>query len=155
MNLLDMLAISLHLISATLWVGGIFLVYQVFRPAAMSLEPTVRLKLFLNVFSRFFPWVWFFILVLVVSGYWDWQNRFSSMDPTPLYLNAMNIIGWIMIILFAWLYFKPFAQLKKAVTNEDYPLAGKIINTQMRPIIIINLSLGLIEAIIGVTGAYW
>jgi len=155
MNLLDMLAISLHIISATLWVGGIFLVYQVFRPAAMSLEPPVRLKLFLNVFSRFFPWVWLFIVLLVVSGYWDWQNRFSEFDSTPLYLDAMNIIGWVMIILFAWLYFKPFAQLKIAVADEDFPLAGKIINTKMKPVIIINLSLGLLEAIIGVTGPYW
>jgi len=155
MNLLDMLAISLHIISATLWVGGIFLVYQVFRPAAMSLEPPVRLKLFLNVFSRFFPWVWLFIVLLVVSGYWDWQNRFSEFDSTPLYLDAMNIIGWVMIILFAWLYFKPFAQLKTAVADEDFPLAGKIINTKMKPVIIINLSLGLLEAIIGVTGPYW
>lgn len=155
MNLLDMLATSLHLISAILWVGGIFLVYQVFRPAAMSLEPPVRLKLFHNVFSRFFPWVWVFIAVLVVSGYWDWQNRFASMDPIPVYLHAMNIIGWVMIVLFAWLYFKPFAQFKKAIANETYPLAGEIINTQMRPIIVINLSLGLLEAVIGVTGPYW
>ena len=75
------------------------------------------------------------------------------MDSTPLYLDAMNIIGWVMIILFAWLYFKPFAQLKIAVADENFPLAGKIIYTQMKPIII--LSLGLIEAIIGVTGPYW
>lgn len=155
MNLLDLLAVSLHIISATLWVGGIFLVYQVFRPAAMSLEAPVRLKLFVNVFSRFFPWVWLFILLLVVSGYWDWQNRFSTIDPTPLYLHAMNIIGWIMILLFTWLYFKPFAQLKKAVAEEAYPLAGSIINTQMKPVIIINLALGLLEAVIGVTGPYW
>lgn len=155
MNIIDMLAISIHIIAATLWVGGIFLVFQVFRPAAMSLEPPIRLKLFLNVFSRFFPWVWLFIVLLVLSGYWDWQSRFSALEPTPIYLHAMHIIGWVMIALFAWLYFKPFAQLKKAIAEENYPLAGATINTKMKPIIIINLTLGLLEAIIGVTGPYW
>ena len=67
----------------------------------------------------------------------------------------MHVIGWVMIILFTWLYFKPFAQLKRAIAEEAYPLAGKIIHTQMRPIIVINLLLGLLEAIIGVTGPYW
>lgn len=155
MTILDMLAISLHLISAILWIGGVFLVYQVFRPAAMSLEPAIRLPLFLNIFSRFFPWVWLFIILLVITGYWDWQTRFSINEVTPAYIHAMNIIGWIMIALFAFLYFKPFKALKLKIANNEYPEAGKIIQNQMKPIIIINLSLGIIEGIIGTTGVYW
>ncbi len=155
MILIDMIALSLHSIAAILWIGGIFLVYQVFRPAAMSLDPAVRLPLFLNIFSRFFPWVWVFIGLLVASGYWDWQSRFSTLEVTPFYLHAMHIVGWIMIGLFTWLYFKPYMQLKDKIARAEYPAAGKIINTQIRPIIIINLSLGLLEAIIGTTGPYW
>ncbi|BCN92823.1 hypothetical protein THMIRHAM_06080 [Thiomicrorhabdus immobilis] len=67
----------------------------------------------------------------------------------------MNIIGWIMIALFAYLYFKPFQQLKLKVAHGEYPEAGNIIQKQMKPIIIINFSLGIIEAIIGTTGPYW
>ena len=153
--LLDMIALSIHLIAATLWVGGIFLVYQVFRPAAMSLEPPIRLPLFLNIFTRFFPWVWAFIVMLVVSGYWIWMTRFTEAEIIPIHLHAMHLIGWLMIVLFSWLYFKPFSDLKQAIANQAYPEAGKIINTRMKPIIIINLILGLLEAVIGATGTYW
>jgi len=155
MTFIDLLALSIHSIAAVLWVGGIFLVYQVFRPAAMSLDPAVRLPLLLQVFNRFFPWVWAFIVLLVLSGYWDWFARFGALDNIPLYLHAMQGIGWVMIILFAWLYFVPFANLKTQIANANYPAAGAIINTKMRPVIITNLLLGLIEAVVGVTGPYW
>ncbi|GAB6069574.1 DUF2269 family protein [Thiomicrorhabdus hydrogeniphila] len=155
MQLIDLLAISIHIISATLWVGGIFLVYQVFRPAVMPMPSNIKLPLFVAIFTRFFKWVWLFIVLLIITGYLDWQYRFTATDTTPLYLHFMHILGWVMIILFAWLYFKPYQQLKLAVDSSSFPEAGNIINTKMRPIIIINLFLGIFEAIIGVTGPYW
>ncbi|WP_232744801.1 CopD family protein [Thiomicrorhabdus sp. Kp2] len=155
MSFIDQLAIALHSLTAVLWVGGIFLAYRILRPAAMTLEPPIRLRLWVNVFSRFFPWVWLFIIVLVVTGYWDWSVSFGALETTPFYIHAMQIIGWVMIILFAWLYFVPFAKFKQLVADENFPLAGAIMNNQMRPIIAINLSLGVIEVIIGAAGPFW
>lgn len=155
MPILDQLAIALHTVTAILWVGGIFLVFRVLRPAALMLEPPLRLTLFKEVFSRFFPWVWLFIVVLVVTGYWDWSARFGGLEATPNYIQAMHLIGWLMIALFAWLYFVPFAQFKRCIEEKKFPEAAAIMNNKMRPIIAINLFLGVLEAVIGTTGLYW
>ena len=65
------LAITLHLLAAIIWVGGMFFAYMALRPVAGSLlEPPVRLKLWTQVFSRFFPWVWLTVLVLLITGLW-------------------------------------------------------------------------------------
>jgi len=155
MSFIDQIAIVIHTVTAILWVGGMFLVFRVLRPAAMILEPPIRLTLFLNVFNRFFPWVWVFIFALLLTGYWDWSARFGGLETTPIYIQAMHIIGWIMILLFAWLYFVPFAHFKQYIANQDFPSAGKTMNDKVRPIIAINLFLGLVEAVIGSAGPYW
>ncbi|MDX1352780.1 MAG: hypothetical protein R3254_07200, partial [Thiomicrorhabdus sp.] len=81
--------------------------------------------------------------------------RFAGLEATPLYIHAMHLIGWLMIILFAWLYFVPFAKFKSLVNQQSYPDAASMMNTQMRPIIAINLTLGIVEAIIGASGSFW
>ena len=66
---LNSIAIALHTLSAALWVGGMFFAYQILRPvAAGQLEPPARLRLWSAVFSRFFPWVWLFVLLLPLTG---------------------------------------------------------------------------------------
>ena len=39
------LALALHVLGAVVWVGGMFAAYLCLRPAAGSLEPPLRLKL--------------------------------------------------------------------------------------------------------------
>jgi len=156
MGLETIISTSLHSVAAILWVGGIFLVYRVFRPTAIELlEPPLRLTMFLGIFQRFFPWVWAFIIALVISGYWDWFSRLGGFEFAPLYMQLMHLIGWIMIILFAWLYFGLYLKFKSAVEQQQFPEAGAILNNKMRPIIVINLFLGILEGIIGTSGPYW
>ena len=65
------LAITLHLLSVVIWVGGMFFAYMALRPAAGSLlEPPVRQTLWVAVFNRFFVWVWISIITLLISGFW-------------------------------------------------------------------------------------
>ncbi|WP_024851798.1 CopD family protein [Hydrogenovibrio kuenenii] len=156
MQYLYVLTMFVHLLAAIFWVGGIFLVYMVFRPVAMTqLEPPQRLTMFLGIFSKFFPWVWVFIVALVISGYTDWIFRLGGFESPPLYLLAMEIIGWIMIVLFAWLYFGFCKRFKKHIEDENFAEAGKVLNSKMRPIIITNLILGMLEALIGVSAHYF
>jgi len=155
MNLETMILTSLHALAAVIWVGGIFFAYRILRPAALSLEPRDRLILWEKVFRRFFGWVWFFILVLVVSGYWDWLTRFGSIEQVPLYLQLMEWVGWLMIALFIWLFFWPFAKFKIRVAQYEFAEAGHIMNTRMRPVIAINLMLGVIEVVVGASGPFW
>ena len=49
------IAITLHLLAAMIWIGGMFFAYMVLRPAAVEvLELPVRLSLWVAVFRRFF-----------------------------------------------------------------------------------------------------
>ncbi|MCI0653906.1 MAG: hypothetical protein L0Y39_05450, partial [Methylococcaceae bacterium] len=64
-------AIALHLLSAVVWVGGMFFAYAVLRPAASSLlDASQRLPLWSETFRRFFAWVWVAIVLLVATGNW-------------------------------------------------------------------------------------
>lgn len=138
------IAIALHLISAALWVGGMFFAYQILRPAAAAqLEPPARLKLWVAVFSRFFPWVWIFVVLLPATGYWMAFKLFGGMASVGIYIHIMQGLGWLMILIYMHLYFAPFRRLKEFVITEQWPEAGAQLN-QIRRIVAINLSLGLI-----------
>ncbi len=148
------LAIVVHILSAVLWVGGMFFAHQVLRPVAVQqFEPPQRLKLWTQVFRRFFPWVWVCILLLPLSGYWMVFSLFGGMANVGLHIHLMQGLGWLMILLFLHLYFAPFRRLKEAVVTEQWPEAGKRLN-QIRLIVGINLSLGLLVIAIAAGGRY-
>jgi uncharacterized membrane protein len=140
---LHSLAIALHVLSAALWVGGMFFAYQVLRPvAAAQLEPPARLRLWAAVFSRFFPWVWLFVLTLPLTGYWLIFRLFGGMAAVGLSVHLMQGLGWLMILIYMHLFFAPFRRLKEAVVTEQWPEAGRQLN-QIRHIVGVNLVLGL------------
>ena len=150
----SVLAISLHLLSAVLWVGGMFFAHQVLRPVAVQqFEPPQRLRLWSQVFTRFFPWVWLSVVVLLVTGYWMVFKLFGGMANVGLHVHIMQGLGWVMVLLYMHLYFAPFRRLKEAVVTEQWPQAGKQLN-QIRVIVGINLSLGLVVIAVAAGGRY-
>lgn len=143
---------ALHGLAATAWVGGIFFAFMALRPAAnQALEPPLRLKLWQAAFSKFFPWVWGFISVLLITGYLDLFMRFSGFNNPALYLKLMHGVGLLMVVLFAYLYFGLYRRLSQAVAADDTPAAAATM-AKMRPIIAINLSLGLVLVAVGIAG---
>jgi uncharacterized membrane protein len=148
------LALALHILSAVVWVGGMFAAYLCLRPAAGMLEPPQRLRLWRGFFAQFFPWVWLSIVLLLVSGYWMLVTHFGGFANASLYINLMQAFGWVMIALYAWLFHGPWLKFKRAVDAGDWATAGTQLN-RIRTIIMINLPLGLIVVIIGGTGRYW
>jgi uncharacterized membrane protein len=153
MHLLS-LALGLHILSAVVWVGGMFAAYLCLRPAAGALEPPQRLALWRGFFQRFFPWVWVAVVLLLVSGYWMLVSTFGGFAKAPLYINLMQTIGLVMVALYAWLFHGPWLKFKRAVDAEQWPDAGAQLN-RIRQIIAINLPLGLIVVAIGGTGRFW
>lgn len=146
------LAIALHVLSATLWVGGMFFAYQILRPVAASeLEAPQRLRLWAAVFSRFFPWVWLFVLLLPVSGYWLVFQLYGGMGGVGWSVHLMQGLGWVMILIYMHLFFAPFRRLKEAVITEQWQDGAKQLN-QIRQIVAVNLSLGLIVIAIATGG---
>lgn len=148
------LAIALHVLSVVLWVGGMFFAYMVLRPVAASqLEPPVRLSLWVGVFARFFPWVWLAIALLLATGYWMIFGHFGGMKGTPLYVHVMQGLGLLMMAIYLHVFFAPYARLKRAVAAQDWPAGGKALG-QIRQLVGLNMSIGLITVAIATAGKY-
>lgn len=148
------IAIALHILSAVIWVGGMFFAYMALRPASISLEAGVRLNLWGAVFDRFFRWVWIAIILLLVSGYWIIYAVFGGMSGIGMYIHLMQTTGITMMIIFMHVYFAPYRRFKRALISGDTALAAKNLN-QIRIFVAINLILGLLTIIIGSTGRHW
>ena len=148
------LALTLHILGAVVWVGGMFAAYVCLRPAAGALEAPQRLKLWRGFFAKFFPWVWVSAILLIASGYWMLVVYFGGFANAPPYVNFMQALGWVMVVLFIALFHGPWLKFKRAVDAEDWAAAGARLN-QIRQIIAINLPIGLIVTIVGGSGRYW
>lgn len=147
-------AMILHIFSAVVWIGGMFFAYMALRPvAAAVLEPPLRLRLWVQVFQRFFPWVWLSILLLLTSGYWMIFGALGGMAAAGIHVHLMMGIGLLMIGLFIYLNIGPYKKLKAAVVTEDWSEGGTNLGT-IRRIVGINLSLGLIIIVIASGGRY-
>ena len=148
------LALTLHILGAVVWVGGMFAAYVCLRPAAGALEGPQRLQLWRNFFAKFFPWVWVSVLLLLASGFWMMLTTFGGFAGAALYIHLMMGIGLLMVALFVWLFHGPWLKFKRAVDAKDWPAAAGHLN-RIRQIIMINLPLGLIVVVIGGSGRFW
>ncbi len=148
------IAITLHVLSAVVWVGGMFFAYMVLRPpAARLLEPPLRLALWVQVFARFFPWVWAAVLLLLASGYWMVFVPFGGLGNVGWHVHVMQVLGIAMMAIFMHVFFAPFRRLKRAVEAEDHH-GGLVQLAQIRRLVGVNLLLGLVVIAAATGGAY-
>lgn len=147
-------AVALHILAAIVWIGGMYFALFALRPAAGALAPQQRLPLWGRVFGRFFPWVWASIGVLLISGYWMVFSGWGGFANLPLHIHLMQGIGWLMVLIFLHLWFAPYKRLKRAIADDDHSEGARNLN-QIRILVIVNLTLGLVIAVIGASGRYW
>tara|TARA_B100000530_G_C15895549_1_gene463213 strand:+ start:394 stop:861 length:468 start_codon:yes stop_codon:yes gene_type:complete len=147
-------AVTLHLLAAVIWVGGMFFAVYVMRIAAGPMDPAERVTLWARSFKKFFPWVWLSVFLLPATGYYIVFTGYSGFKELPIPYHLMHAIGWLMIILYLHLWFAPYSRFKRAVKSENFPDAGKNLN-QIRLIVTTNLWLGLVNVILGTLGRYY
>jgi uncharacterized membrane protein len=148
------LLIALHVLAAMFWVGGMAFAYMVLRPAAGPLEPPARLPLWRRVFERFLPWVGASVAVILLSGYGMVFQMFGGFAGMPLYVHVMQGLGILMTLLYLHLFFAPWRRFRAAVEAGALPEAGKRLG-QIRMIVAINLTLGIITLAVGASGRFW
>jgi uncharacterized membrane protein len=148
------LGLTLHILGAVVWVGGMFLAYMVLRPVAGTLEPPTRLALWRGVLERFFPWVWASIVALLLSGYGMLFLALGGFAGAGVHVHIMNLTGLVMMALFLHLYFAPWRRMRRALDAGDGAAAAQQLG-QIRMIVAVNLGLGLITCVIGASGRYW
>ncbi|MHA1597223.1 MAG: CopD family protein [Alphaproteobacteria bacterium] len=143
-----------HTLSAVIWVGGMFFAYVILRPALGQLEPPQRLAVWNDVFRRFFGVVWLIVVALPLSGYARVSAGFGDLAAAGLAVDAMHIIGLIMIALFIYLNVAPYQKFRAAVAASQWPVAAGHLNS-IRRIVHANMMLGLITVAIGASGRFW
>jgi uncharacterized membrane protein len=148
------LLIAIHVLAVVVWVGGMFFAYMVLRQSAGPLEPETRLTLWHRVFRRFFPWVWASIVVLLASGYGMMFLYFGGFAGAGLYIQVMQGIGIVMMLLFLHLFFVSWRRFSDAVERNHFPEAVKHLG-QIRRVVAANLVLGLVTIIVGASGRFW
>lgn len=137
------LVYTLHVLAALVWVGGMFFAWMILRPAAMAaLEGPARLKLWVQVFQRFFVWVWVAVVLLPISGVGLIQLRFSGFETAPRYVQVMMGLYIVMVAVFIRIQSLQLPDLRQAVEAQDWP-AGAAALGRIRRLVGINLLVGL------------
>lgn len=139
-----------HLTGVVVWVGGMFFAYFFLRPVAASLlQPAQRLPLWRGVFDRFLNWVWVAVGLILASGLsMLLQVGFGAAPPN---LHIMFLLGLIMMIVFAHVYFAPYRRLCVAVDAQDWPAGGAALG-QIRKLVGFNLALGILTIAVATLG---
>jgi uncharacterized membrane protein len=148
------IALTLHLLAATVWVGGLFFAFACLRPAAADLDAAHRVKLWADALARFSRWTWAAIVVLLATGFWIVFSVMGGMKGAAAHVHLMLGLGLLMMLLTAHLQFAPLKRLRRAVDGGHWAEAGKALG-QVRAFIAVNLVLGLVVMAVGVGGRYF
>lgn len=149
---LEPLVLFLHLSSVAVWVGGMFFAYVCLRPAAVAvLEPPQRLRLWREVFGRFFIWVWVAVALILGSGLTRLLEVGFAQAPRNWHL--MLLLGLIMMVVFAHVYFASYGALKRAVAAEDWKAGGAALN-RIRQLVGLNLVLAGVTIAVATLGRW-
>ena len=143
-----------HLLGVLIWVGGMFFAYVVLRPAAVDiLQPPERLRLWDNVFRRFFGVVWGAVGVILGSGlYMIYQ--YGGLAHAPHHVHLMLLLGLVMVGVYVYVFFACYVPFNMHVAKERWKEAGEILG-KIRKLVGLNLTLGLITISIATLGTTW
>lgn len=131
----------LHIAGVALWVGGMFFAYVCLRPAAATLlEPPPRLRLWRDVLASFFAWVWAAVALILASGL-ALIGR-VGFATAPLNWHLMFASGCVMVAIFIYVVFVPYAALGRAVEGGDWKAGGAALG-KIRQAVGTNLLLGV------------
>lgn len=149
-----MLLKLIHLLAVLIWVGGMFFAYVVLRPAAVEvLEPPLRLRLWDNVFRRFFVWVWGSVAVILVSGFYM-IYLYGGFAQVGHHVHVMLLSGLAMTAIYVYVFYAGYRPLSALVAKQSWKEAGEMLG-RIRKLIAVNLTLGLLTVCVAVLGMYF
>jgi len=147
--------LALHIVAATIWVGGMFFAYVILRPSIGGIEPaSERPKLWRRVFERFFLFVSISVVTLLATGYAMLFLHFGGFAGAGVHIHLMNALGLVMIAAYGHLRFAAWPKFRRAVDDGAFEEAGKRLTT-IRYIVATNLGLGWVVIITAATGPHW
>ncbi|MBA1232052.1 hypothetical protein G7013_20615 [Pseudomonas viridiflava] len=139
---------TLHLLASLVWVGGMFFAWMVLRPAVIAaLDGPSRLKVWVQVFPRFFRWVWAAVVVLPITGIGMIQLSFTGFETAPRYVQIMMGLYVVMVALFLRIHSLQLPELVRAVETEQWAEGAAALG-KIRRLVGINLLIGLAVVVI-------
>ena len=150
---MPVIAITAHVLAVIVWIGGMFFGFVALRPAMRDMDTLAAARFWCALLSRFLPWVWAAIVVLLVSGTYMVFNGFGGFRQLPWFVQFMMGIGIFMMMLTGHLTFSAFKKLKRALAASNGALASKTMQ-QIRLVMDVNLLLGIVVVIVIMSGAY-
>jgi uncharacterized membrane protein len=135
---------ALHVLSAVVWVGGMFFAYVILRPSLAVLEPPQRIALHGQIFRRFFLVIWHAMPVIVLTGFAMIFALFGGMAGVHWNVHVMMLLGLVMSAVFLAIFFGPYRTFRTAPGPAPLDTIRKLIG--------INLVLGLLTSVIAVLG---
>lgn len=149
---------AIHLLSLIVWIGGMFFVLACLRPALVTLEGPLRLKLMNEVLRRFFAVVGVAIGLILASGGWMLWSAVRASTAAGLRFNmsldwnAMIVLGLVMIAIFAHIRLRLFERFKRVLRAQDGPAAAAVLG-RIRAWVLVNLVIGVIVVVVVRVGA--
>ncbi|GBH19475.1 Uncharacterized membrane protein [Pseudomonas syringae pv. actinidiae] len=120
-----------------------FFAWMVLRPAVIAaLEGPARLKVWVQVFPRFFVWVWAAVIVLPVTGIGMIQLNFTGFETAPRYVQIMMGLYVVMVALFLRIHSLQLPELRRAVDAGQWAEGAAALG-HIRRLVGINLIIGL------------
>ncbi len=150
---MNVLWLTLHLLSVAAWVGGMLFAIVVLRPSLAVLSPGDRVALHGQAFRRFFLVVWHAMPITIISGLllvWSAYGGFANANPA---VHTMTLLGLIMAAVFVWIFVGPWRAMRGAIGAQDQAAAG-VAAARIRQLVIANLVLGALTIILGAWARY-
>ena len=94
------------------------------------------------------------VFILPLTGYLLMFAIWGGFSGTPIYVHLMNALGIAMILIFLHIYFAPYQRLRRAVASQTWQEGGKQLQ-QIRRLIAVNLTLGLLVVMTASGGRYF
>ena len=143
----------LHILAIVVWIGGMVFAHFFLRPAAMQLEPPLRIRLMHGALQRFFAAVLVAVAVVLASGLWM-IGRVAKESvqaglgfAMPLDWTIMATLGIVMMAIFGHIRFALFKRLSKAVAASDWSSGGAAL-ASIRTWVSVNLAIGVVIIVI-------
>jgi uncharacterized membrane protein len=143
-------ALLVHVISAMVWVGGMFFIQVALRPSLALVEPPQRLALMAATLARFFFWVAVASLAILATGL-GLIVTLGGIARIGNHVPLMSATGLAMIAIFGYVRFVPYPRLVAAVAANAWPEAAAAL-AAIRSLVAVNLVLGLLTTAIAIVG---
>jgi uncharacterized membrane protein len=133
------LLLFLHLAGVVVWIGGMSFAILCLHPSLAVLAGKDRVALMAGTLGRFLRLVMVALVLIWASG--AGLVAGSAMERLPLGWHMMIGIGFVMTLVFAYLFIALFRPAQLALAAGDTAAVASLLG-RIRVLVIVNLILG-------------